>query len=864
MPFGSVKLLPGINTEKTPTLNEAGYSESSFIRWKDGLAQKIGGWVQYYDDALSGIPRALHAWQDLNETGRLAGGATQELAVLTSGSLSVITPQELTTDGATFECSNPDASTYYVDVTDDSVSGITSAELVYFNTPISIGGQVVSAGWHAISVLGATSYRMTFSGQVSGSLSDSSATVTIAPAGGAGTAAVITWAAHGLTAGRMVKFSGGTLPTGMVAGTTYYVSATSLNVNDFRIEDLNGNAILITGSSSPTVVGFAFYGTVPNFQTLSTDAVEAIASSTVTITIATPGVVTWTGHGFSTGQVVSFTTTGALPTGLTAGTKYYVSKTGLGTDTFQLATSYANATAGTPVVNTSGTQSGTHTGIAYGSSNVNVNIVAHGLSVGDTVNFPISTSLGTAPFTTSVSGTYSVTANVDANNFKIKLAAVTSAPAKVAMNSDKAQAKYAITVGTIPDTGVGYGIGTYGSGGYGTGSTPTGLIGTPITATNWSLDNWGSDLIANPANQGLYFWNPIGGNSNASLIPEAPPFNGGCFVAMPAQILVAWGSTATQNIGVDQDPLLIKWSDQLDYTNWTVSTTTQAGSFHIPTGSKIVGALQGPQNALVWTDLDVWAMQYVGYPLVFGFNKIGANCGFIGQHAAAQLGGMVYWMGQSNFFALTGNGAEAIPCTVWDKVFQNIDSNNSHKAIAAPTSNFNEVRWYYPSSGSSENDSYVTLNVAEGSWDYGSLARSAWTDQSVLGTPIGTSSQGIIYQHEQGQDAAGNPITSSFTTGYFRVEEGEEFVFVDQIIPDMRWGLLGGNQTATLTLTFYSQAYPGGTVTTYGPYTITQATQQVYTRIRGRQIALKVESSDLGSFWRLGKISYRFAIDGRR
>jgi hypothetical protein len=144
------------------------------------------------------------------------------------------------------------------------------------------------------------------------------------------------------------------------------------------------------------------------------------------------------------------------------------------------------------------------------------------------------------------------------------------------------------------------------------------------------------------------------------------------------------------------------------------------------------------------------------------------------------------------------------------------------------------------------------------------LARSAWTDQSVLGTPIGTTPTGIIYQHEQGQDADGNPINASFTTGYFRVEEGEEFVFVDQIIPDMRWGLLGQPQTATVSLTFYSQAYPGGTVTTYGPYAITQSTQQVYTRIRGRQIALKVESNDLGSFWRLGKISYRFAIDGRR
>lgn len=865
MPFASLKLIPGVNTERTQTLNEAGYSRSSFVRWKDGLVQKIGGWVLYYPDDLSGVPRALHAWQDLNETGRLAAGATEELAVITSGNLSVITPQEATTDGAIFECSNLTASTFALDVTDDDVSGITSAELVYFNTPISIGDQIVSAGWHSIEQLGATKYRITLDGQVSGSLTITTATVTIAPAGGAGTAAVISWAAHGLTAGRMVRFTGGTLPSGIVSGTTYYVSATNLNVNDFEITDLNSNTILISASSSPTVTGTAFYGAVPCFQTLSTDATEALTSATVTISIATPGVVTWTAHGFSTGQAISFVTTGALPTGLVSGTKYYVSATGQTTDTFQLAASYADAVAGTPVINTSGTQSGTHTGIVYGANSVVVTIPDHGLSLGGTINFPISTILGTGSFATSVFGTYPATSIIDADNFKIRLSAVTSAPAKVAMNSDKSQLKYSITVGTIPDGGVGYGIGAYGDGTYGTGAAPSGLVGTPITATNWSLDNWGSDLIANPANQGIYFWNPTGGNSNATLVgDQAPPFNGGCFVAMPAQILVAWGSTSTQNIGVDQDPLLIKWSDQLDYTNWTVSTTTQAGSFRVPTGSKIVGGLQGPQSALIWTDLDVWAMQYVGYPLVFGFNKIGANCGLIGQHAATQMGGMVYWMGQSNFFALTGNGAEPIPCPVWDKVFQNINRSHSHKSIAAANSTANEIVWYYPSSEASEPDSYVKLNVMEGAWDYGSLSRTAWIDQSVLGTPIGASQQGSIYQHEMGYDADGDPITASFTTGYFRIAEGQDVAFVDQIIPDMRYGLIDGEQDAQLSITFYSQMFPSDTPVEYGPYTFDATTPQIYSRIRGRQIALKVESSDPGSFWRLGRFVYRFAIDGRQ
>jgi hypothetical protein len=122
----------------------------------------------------------------------------------------------------------------------------------------------------------------------------------------------------------------------------------------------------------------------------------------------------------------------------------------------------------------------------------------------------------------------------------------------------------------------------------------------------------------------------------------------------------------------------------------------------------------------------------------------------------------------------------------------------------------------------------------------------------------------VIFQHESGQDAAGQPITSSFTTGYFRVGDGEQICFVDQIIPDMRWGLYGQDQDANLTLTFYSQNSPSDTPRTYGPYSMTQGTNQIYTRIRGRQISLKVESSDLGSFWRLGRLTYRFSTDGRR
>ena len=185
-----------------------------------------------------------------------------------------------------------------------------------------------------------------------------------------------------------------------------------------------------------------------------------------------------------------------------------------------------------------------------------------------------------------------------------------------------------------------------------------------------------------------------------------------------------------------------------------------------------------------------------------------------------------------------------------------------------PNTPFNESGWTFPSlaSVSGECDLYVKRNITEpGSpWDYGPLSRSAWIDQTVLGPPIGALPSGIIVQHETSQDAAGQPLVSSFTTGLFALAEGEEFAFVDQIFPDFKWGLSGGAQTAQVQLTFNVTNYSGDPTTPYGPYTVTQATEYVSVRFRGRYMSITVSSSDLGSFWRLGRVKYRYAPSGRR
>lgn len=679
MPFGSVLLRPGVNVEQTATLNEAGYTNTRYGRFRDGLFQKMGGWVRYVSFAVSGIPRALHAWQDLNETGHLAVGATLELAILTNGTQEDITPQTLVSDFAPNFTTTLGSATVTVD--DLNIDTVTTYDSVFFNTPVSVGGIILSGLYQIALVSGATTYEIT----------------------------------------------------------------------------------------------------------AATEATASVANG---------------------GDVPAFTT-------------------------------------------------------ATGSATVTVDFPEHGLLVGDRVAFQIPTSVGGL----TVVGSYIVTQVGTVNQFTIAASAQATSSATVSMNSGDAQIVYYIAVGP-PSVGVGFGINDYGEGDYGLGTKSNEQTGDPIAAVDWTLDNWGEILVACPLNGGVYYWSPTGGFSTARLVSGAPIFNAGIFVSTQAQILVAWGSSESQNIGVDQNALLLRWSDMENFESWTVSTTSQAGFYRIPTGSRIVGCAPGSKFDLIWTDIDLWIMQYVGAPYVYTFNQVGTACGLIAEGAQTTFRGITYWMGSSNFFAYGGGGGvQVIPCPVWDAVFQDLDTDNARKIRCCPNSLFDEITWEYPSlsGGAGENDSTVTYNVTQGVWYINAYPpRTAWVDQSVLGNPIGTNTAGQVFQHEEGYDADGSPLVPVMTTGYFYLGEGQDFPFVDQWIPDFKWGTFNGAQTAQLYVTFNVIDWPGDTPRTYGPYSYSVASQYITTRFRGRQVSLTITSTDIGSFWRIGRSRYRWAAKGRR
>ena len=500
-----------------------------------------------------------------------------------------------------------------------------------------------------------------------------------------------------------------------------------------------------------------------------------------------------------------------------------------------------------------------------GSSLVTVNFPDHTYLLGQAVSFSVPTTVGGI----TLYGTYIVSKVVPATSFDIIAQNEATSSATAYMNNGNLNLTYWITEGPLPQ-GTGYGLGPYGIGGYGTGVTPpTPNPGNLLAVGDYYLDNWGETLIISPEGYPIFTWSPISGYQNADMIVNSPLQNLGAFVAMPQQQIMAWGSTYT---GLS-DPLQIRWSDVGNYNDWTPSVTNQAGGYHIPTGSIIRRGFQGPSQQYWWTDIDLYVAQYTGPPFVYGFSKIGTGCGLISSKAVAQLGSTVYWMSQKQFFMTSGSNApQPIPCSVWDFIFQNLDWNNVDNVEAAPNSQFNEVNWFFPSvnSSSGENDAYVCYNVLYNEWDYGYLSRTAWIDQSVLTAsnglygPIAAGSDGYIYIHETSNDNAGVPINASFKTGYFSLTNGNDLVFVDWVLPDMKWGQYSQAPNASVKITFNVTDYAGQTPTAYGPFTFTKDTPYIEPRFRGRFVQIVIESTDPGSFWRLGSIRYRYATSGRR
>ena len=967
MPFGSIKLKPGVNLEQTPSLNETGISFSNLIRFREGMIEKLGGWAKYFPNAISSTIRALTAWEDLNVNLYLGVGAEKSLSYIKSGNPAV----GGSFAGEGYILSSLESAIFTASISDTTMTvtaqifgapivGMTILDGgIYPGTWITadLGGglytvsqsqNLASSDFTAqviktLTITNVTSGGLQIGSIISGTniLPDTIITAFVSGTGGVGTYLVNFEQSVQLTAitgiqplssaditplydltnstidvsttagstlvtikesGRFVGTgsitAGGFVGTGSITGTT--LTITSVTTTGLAVGSIiSGTGI--TANTTITAFGTGTGGvgdyTVSVSQTVASTTI--LSFPTLTISAVTSGFllpsmpISGTGIAYGT-YIVSFGTgTGGIGTYIINNSYTLGPETITGSvtitsfDSVYIQTpisvggivlfgiyqitgggqSLYTINAATPALATVADGGSVPTFTSQsGQSTITVTLPSHGYTVGSTFVILLYTNIAGL----SLYGSYVVQSVPSVDTFTIQASNLANASTTVSFNGGLASYYYYVGKGP-PSLGGGYGVGPFGAGGYGVGAAVTTHIGFPLSTSDWFLESFGQTLIANPYNGPLYLWDPGSGIQNATVIPQAPATNAGFFVAMPERQIVAWGSTVT---GI-QDPLLLRWCDIEDYTVWNASSTNQAGSFRIPTGNRIVACIQASQQALIFTDVDLYSMQYVQPPLVYGFNKISSGCGLIAPKAVAQQGPNVYWMSQRQFFIAGSGGIQAIDCPVWDYVFQNLDYANVNKIRAASNSQFHEIAWYFPtvSNGTGEVFSYVKYNTVEQIWDFGELARTAWIDQSVLGPPIGSGSDNFIYQHEVSQSADGVAMPSYFKTGYISLANAEDFVFVDYMIPDMKWGYYGSDNSAIIDYSINVSNYPSdaysGFSNTYGPYIANAYSDTLPSvRFRGRYVQFQIGDNAAGNpgtyFWRIGNIRYRYAADGRR
>ena len=386
----------------------------------------------------------------------------------------------------------------------------------------------------------------------------------------------------------------------------------------------------------------------------------------------------------------------------------------------------------------------------------------------------------------------------------------------------------------------GYGYGTYGSYAYGVARPDLGGL---IPATTWSLDTWGEYLVACSSADGkLYEWQ-LGFTTPtlAAAITNAPTGNKALLVTAE-RILFA--------LGAGGNPRKVQWSDQEDNTVWTPLATNQAGDFELATVGSLIAGKRVKGVNLLFTDVDVHTANYIGAPFVYGFEKAGSGCGLISAQAVAAIDTAAIWMSKSGFWTYDGY-VKPLPSDVSDYVFTNMNFNQASKVYAVHNSQFGEIWWYYPSSGSNENDSYVTYNYRENHWNIGSLARTAGTDAGVFTNPLLVSSDGYIYEHEVG--FAYDSASVFAESGPVQLGNGDNIMSVRQVIPDEQ--TLG-----EAVVSFKTRNYPTGAQSTFGPYTAANPTD---VRFAARQVNVKVTGAVLAD-WRIGVMRLEAVAGGKR
>lgn len=396
----------------------------------------------------------------------------------------------------------------------------------------------------------------------------------------------------------------------------------------------------------------------------------------------------------------------------------------------------------------------------------------------------------------------------------------------------------------------------------------------------WSLDNFGEDLLSCVRDGELFYWDKTNGLSTRaekltarSGADQVPTIARQIMVSDRSRHCIAFACNAQG--GSAQDPLLIRFSKAENAVDWNILTAgTDAGDLIIGSGSKFVSAIETKREILVWTDVSLHSMQFIGAPNTFGLIQIASGLSIVGPNAVVAVNDQVFWMGENQFYLYDGR-TQQIPCTVRDYVFDDINNDQRELVTAGLNSAYYEVFWFYPSKNSTEIDKYVVFNYSEQVWYFGTLARTAWIDAEIRAYPVAAAPDRYLYNHELGNDdgstSPATAIQAFIESSPLSIESGDQFQLIRRVIPDVTFD---GSEQATPTVTFTLQGYdkPGqggqdsvnGTVTKEVSDTVEKYTGELFLRLRGRSFSVKIQNTGTGTQWRLGIPRVDVRSDGRR
>jgi hypothetical protein len=459
-----------------------------------------------------------------------------------------------------------------------------------------------------------------------------------------------------------------------------------------------------------------------------------------------------------------------------------------------------------------------------GSTTVTVTDSSHGALIGDFVTIASVSGAVGGISAANLQGEFEVLTVPNANTYTIEAKAAASSDST---NGSTANATYQLNTGAAVSLfGYGWGAGTWSTSTWNTSREGlTGGEGVLLQSAKWALDNWGEDVLALQFDGGLFYWDTSDGLTSLATTTEvsgAPTKSRFMIVSGDDRHVICLGTETTIGQTATQDNMFIRWSDQESTSDWTPTATNTAGSFRLTDGNQIQTATRSRGAVMIWTDTALYAMQFIGAPLTFGFKQIGSNCGAVGINAAVDVSGNSFWMSNDSFFIYDG-AVKKLPCTVQDYVFDDINKNAQQDVFCAANSNYNEVMWFYASANSDQIDRMVTYNYAENLWYVGTLARTSWSDYGVYPVPYATqfkstdttatistitglkAGRTFVFLHETGTEDDGSAMANHIESGDIDIADGDNFMSVSRFIPDFK------NLTGTADVTLKTRPYPSGT-----------------------------------------------------